>query len=103
MAAILKMAVVTLAITLTFASTTPKQREVPTRMKYAMFRVDFFHDEISTIRLKLEFSAKQPPNFEHFRGDTMSVFRPLTEDEVRKIIKSSPAKSCCLDPIPTPL
>lgn len=32
---------------------------------------------------------------------TLSTFRPCTQDEVRRIIMSSPTKSCPLDPVPT--
>ena len=40
----------------------------------------------------------------HFRfHPCLSDFRCVTEEEVRSIIISSPPKSCCLDPIPTPL
>ena len=38
-----------------------------------------------------------------FQGECLSDFRCVTEEEVRSIIISSPPKSCCLDPIPTPL
>ncbi len=33
----------------------------------------------------------------------LEAFRQLTTDDVRKLISSSPNKSCCLDPIPTVL
>ena len=31
----------------------------------------------------------------------MSTFQPCTQSDVRRIIMSSPAKSCLLDPVPT--
>ena len=34
---------------------------------------------------------------------TLDVFSPASEDEIYKIIKGSPSKSCDLDPIPTSL
>ena len=38
-----------------------------------------------------------------FSGTPLSVFSPVTEDHVRKIILQTPPKSCELDPMPTKL
>ena len=35
--------------------------------------------------------------------NTLSSFTPVSEEELLKILKSSPSKSCDLDPIPTSL
>ena len=70
----------------------------------------FFLDKITKIRSDLDKSAiisQSRTNAENcyipYQGSTIKDFKPVTEDEVRKIIKSSPAKSCSLDPIPTTL
>ena len=71
---------------------------------------DFFQKKIQTIRDNLDteiintdataitsvlpLEESQPPG-------TLSSFEMLTEDDVSKIIMSSPSKSCSLDPIPT--
>jgi hypothetical protein len=36
-----------------------------------------------------------------FDGEPMTVFRPASSDEIRKIVMKAPLKSCELDPIPT--
>ena len=36
-----------------------------------------------------------------FDGEPMTVFRPASPDEIRKIVMKAPLKSCELDPIPT--
>ena len=63
----------------------------------------FFIDKVSNIRRDLDSADAAPPSFEPFYGVPMNVFKPVSTDEVEKIILSSPPKSCCLDPIPTPL
>ena len=65
----------------------------------------FFDDKISRIRHRCQVvedlhlpSFETPPPPSNF-----SVFEEVSEDEVQRIVSSSPAKSCDLDPIPTPL
>ena len=60
----------------------------------------FFTNKISKIRDTFSASGSfndtpdyVPPAF--------NIFKPVTEDEVRKCINESPTKSCLLDPIPT--
>jgi hypothetical protein len=42
-----------------------------------------------------------PPPVSTIMLSSLSSFRPYTPDEVRRIIISSPVKSCTLDPVPT--
>ena len=63
----------------------------------------FFNDKISQIRQGIDNASLSPPSYTEFQGECLSDFRCVTEEEVRSIIISSPPKSCCLDPIPTPL
>ena len=62
-----------------------------------------FNDKISQIRKGIDNASLSPPSYTEFQGECLSDFRCVTEEEVRSIIISSPPKSCCLDPIPTPL
>ena len=63
----------------------------------------FFYDKISQIRQGIDNASLSPPSYTEFQGECLSDFRCVTEVEVRSIIIASPSKSCCLDPIPTPL
>jgi hypothetical protein len=73
---------------------------------------DFFCDKISGIRKKLDSQENMTnaaplhlktvlPLEDHKPVKTNHSFESVTEKEIRKIIESSPPKSCCLDPIPT--
>ena len=68
--------------------------------------ITYFNDKISNIRKYLEkapISTSQTPQdiFNKFDGEVLDSFTEVSEDDVRKIIHSSPKKSCALDPIPT--
>ena len=67
----------------------------------------FFVQKIETIRSKLDNMAQglpSPPNdYATVPPSPFSKFNPLTEEKVRKLIRSSAKKSCTLDPVPTPL
>ena len=67
--------------------------------------VNYFGDKIKSIRQDLENSSNTPDYTTNvasdFDGVPLEKFRIVHQDEVRKIIKSSPSKSCALDPIPT--
>ena len=68
--------------------------------------ITYFNDNISNIRKDLEkapISASHTPQdiFNKFDGEVLDSFAEVSEDDVRKIIHSSPTKSCTLDPIPT--
>ena len=65
----------------------------------------FFKDKITAIRTSF---PNTPMSNDTVSSDilftpTLSTFHPATEDEVRRLIKAAPNKSCNLDPIPTPL
>ena len=65
---------------------------------------DFFTKKIESIRSALDngFVCKQQPDDLTLpSGCLLSEFRPATNGEVRKLLMSSPAKSCDLDPFPT--
>ncbi|XP_071484307.1 uncharacterized protein [Diadema antillarum] len=64
---------------------------------------DFFHEKISNIRNVLSnFSASGTAHeTSHPPSSTWLAFQLVSSVEVSKIIKSSPCKSCALDPVPT--
>ncbi|GFS17749.1 RNA-directed DNA polymerase from mobile element jockey [Elysia marginata] len=59
---------------------------------------NFFSEKIANIRKKLDVST-----YDEFDGESLTEFRSVTKEEIRGIVKSSPAKSCCLDQMPPPL
>ena len=61
----------------------------------------YFKNKIATIRGNLDKIQADPPTYESFTKTSMTNFKPVTVQTVIDIIKSSPPKSCCLDPIPT--
>ena len=67
--------------------------------------VNYFGDKIKSIRQDLEDSSNTPDYTinvaNDFDGVPLDKFRIVSQEEVRKIISSSPSKSCSLDPIPT--
>ena len=67
--------------------------------------VNYFGDKIRSIRQDLENSSNTPNGtinvISDFDGVPLKEFRIVHQEEVRKIISSSPSKSCSLDPIPT--
>ena len=67
--------------------------------------VNYFGDKIKSIRRDLEDSSNTPDYTinvaNDFDGVPLDKFRIVSQEEVRKIISSSPSKSCSLDPIPT--
>lgn len=69
--------------------------------------VQFFINKISTIRDGLDVDSCTPESsndsFDCFDGCFLKEFKPVTPEEIEKIIMSSPPKSCPLDPIPTTL
>ena len=65
---------------------------------------DFFMMKIQKIRTKLDSQDPEPitiPRVPVKEEDMFLSFQPLTEDDVRKLIKQSPNKQCSSDPIPT--
>ena len=67
--------------------------------------VNYFGDKIKSIRQDLENSWNTPNGtinvISDFDGVPLKEFCIVHQEEVRKIISSSPSKSCSLDPIPT--
>jgi hypothetical protein len=64
---------------------------------------DFFHKKIAAIRLDIE-QRQQSLDFQELLpkcSQHLSSFTPATEEDIFKLIKNSPTKSCQLDPIPT--
>ena len=55
------------------------------------------------IREDLESWPHDPPSFFKFDGPQLSMFEPVTEELICRLISQSPTKSCTLDPIPTTL
>ena len=63
----------------------------------------FFYDKIIKIRSTLQSSIPSSVTRPNPTKNTLSSFTPVSEEELLKILKSSPSKSCDLDPIPTSL
>ena len=64
---------------------------------------DFFIMKIQKIRTKLDSQDPEPitiPREPVKEEDMFLSFQPLTEDDVRKLIKQSPNKQCSSNPIP---
>ncbi|WP_419615719.1 reverse transcriptase family protein [Thiolapillus sp.] len=64
---------------------------------------EYFTEKIRTIRNNFPPPNPTVSSVASFTGDPLQTFDPVTDDFVLKIIKSTPAKSCELDPIPTTL
>ena len=66
---------------------------------------DYFVTKISKIRQDLDViptsSTYILPNVISDNPTSLESFMPATEDEIYKLVTSSPLKSCALDPIPT--
>ena len=62
----------------------------------------YFADKIAKLRSGLLSTDADPPVSGSYKNKFVS-FRNMSEEEVLKIIKSTPNKSCDLDPIPTSL
>ena len=65
---------------------------------------DFFIMKIQKIRTKLDSQDPEPIKILRVpvkEEEMFLSFQPLTEDDVRKLIKQSPNKQCSSDPIPT--
>ena len=63
----------------------------------------FFFDKILKIRSTLQSSTPSSVTRPNSTKNTLSSFTPVSEENLLKIRKSSPSKSCGLDPIPTSL
>ena len=68
--------------------------------------VDYFKNKIEMIRSNLEeylntSTDQSPCTAPIFHGLSLEQFKVVSESDVRKVITSSPTKSCALDPIPT--
>ena len=66
----------------------------------------FFTEKVSKIRVDLEQNPlPYPPHAaearSEFSGTPLSNFRPVSEEEVQKVLSASPSTSCPLDPLPT--
>lgn len=66
---------------------------------------DYFDSKIQKIRSNLNSSKKTELSvkLEEHCDSRFEKFREMLEDKVRELIMQSPAKSCSMDPIPTPL
>ena len=64
---------------------------------------EFFCKKIEGIRQDIDNTDAGPPPTTNRAsvGVSLSSFKPLTEEEVAKIIQQSPSKQCVLDPCPT--
>ena len=63
---------------------------------------DFFISKISQIRSVLDTRNCEPVvNTSVFTGEKLLSFNSLSREQVKRIIISSPCKSCCLDPLPS--
>ena len=63
----------------------------------------FFTDKIKKLREELDSHQCEPPSFAVYEGPGFDHFSIVSEDEISKLIKNMPTKSCILDPLPTNL
>ena len=63
----------------------------------------FFYDKILKIRSTLQSSTPSSVTRRNSTKNTLSSFTPVSEEDILQILKSSPSKSCDLDPISTSL
>ena len=63
----------------------------------------FFSDKILKIRSTLQSSTPSSVTRPNSTKNTLTSFTPVSEESLLKILKSSPSKSCGLDPIPMSL
>ena len=63
----------------------------------------FFYDKILKIRSTLQSSTPSSVTRPNSKKNALSSFTPVSEEDLLTILKSSPSKSCDLDPIPTSL
>ena len=63
----------------------------------------FFADKIKKLREELDSHKCEPPSFAVYDGTTFVHFSIVSEDEISKLIKNMPTKSCILDLLPTNL
>ena len=70
-----------------------------------MFFAIFFLKKTAKTRRELDSQIVNPSIFDssHYPESTFDMFQPVSEDVVRKTIKSLKPTTCPLDPIPTPL
>ena len=59
----------------------------------------FFDEKVQAVRSST--SGFPAPVIDATASSSMPQFRPCTEEDVRRVLMSSPTKSCSLDPIPT--
>ena len=64
---------------------------------------NFFYEKIIKIRSTFQTVTPAPVTRPIPIYNTLSAFTPVAEDDVMKILKTAPSKSCDLDPIPTSL
>lgn len=82
------------------------KKEIPYPEAFSDFELacnfnKFFIEKINDIRLHLEEGAVAHVNSERQVAHLFTNFSSLSNDDVVKLIKSSPCKSCDLDPLPT--
>ncbi len=63
----------------------------------------FFHEKVQNVRRGLEqaLPGQAPVHQEPETSSALTCFTPVTEQDIHKLIKSCPSKSCSLDPVPT--
>ena len=80
-----------------------KQKLPPCHRTFPLQTCHFFMTKIKQIREDLDSCPHDSPSFFKFDGPELSVFEPVTEELICRLISQSPTKSCTLDPIPATL
>ena len=80
-----------------------KKSNIPHEKIWQTHFGDFFMMKIQRIWTKLDSHDPKPITILRMpvKEDIFLSFQPLSEDDVRKLIKKSPNKQCSSDPIPT--
>ena len=65
----------------------------------------YFCDKIKKLKSSIALEPSQSPTYmeRSFTGSTITAFEVISRETVNRIVQSSPAKTCDLDPIPTSL
>ena len=84
------------------SKTTPLPSDMPRSALQDRFCM-FFSQKIKNMRRDLDAHPSEPATFSPYDGPKLCLFKPVTEEKIRKLIVESPTKTYMLDPTPTSL
>ena len=84
------------------SKSSPLPNDIPKQSLPNTF-IEYFSDKIRKIREDIDISCSNTPEFKKYEGSAMHDFHCVTEEYITELIKSTPCKTCILDPMPTAL